>query len=129
MVRKPLSPSAKNRARSLTSYSDPAAEGTVMLICRRCKIPVDFDRLIAIMLGRLEMTVEECIEKFCAYADTIFDRSKRRIRLLGHFSAPKYDANHITQATRRLVGHFDPTPEDEKWKRNVFESRYGRCKT
>ena len=88
-----------------------------------------FIRLIAIMLGRLEMTIEECIERFCAYSDAVFIRSNLRTILRRPFSALKYDGNIITQATRRLVGHFDPTPSHQKWKRNVFGTPHSRCKT
>lgn len=88
-----------------------------------------FIRLIAIMLGRLEMTVEECIERFCAYSDAVFVRSSLRNIRRWPFSAAKYDGDTITQATRRLVRHFDPTPDHEKWKRNVFGTPHSRCKT
>ena len=86
-------------------------------------------RLIAIMLGRLEMTIEESIERFCAYSDTIFNHPRLSARLLGRLWASKYDADKITQATRRLVGDLDPTPSHEKWKRNVFGGPHSRCKT
>ena len=86
-------------------------------------------RLIAIMLGRLEMTVEECIERFCAYSDTTFTHSTLSSRLLSPFSVSKHDGDKITQATRRLVGRFDPTPSQEKWKRNEFSAPHSRCKT
>ena len=95
----------------------------------KTETPTNFNRLIAIMLGRLEMTIEDCIERFCVYADDIFTSSKRTQKLRHIFLATKYDADRITQATKRLVGTFDPTPEDEKWKRNVFATRHGRCKT
>lgn len=81
------------------------------------------------MLGRLEMTIEECMERFCAYSDAIFTHSSLSARLLGPLSASKYDGDKITQATRRLVGDFDPTPSHEKWKRNVFGAPHSRCKT
>lgn len=42
-----------------------------------------FIRLVAIMLGRLEMTVEECIERFCAYSDAVFIRSSLRTKTGG----------------------------------------------
>jgi hypothetical protein len=86
-------------------------------------------RLIAIMLGRLEMTIEECIERFCTHLDAIFNHARLSARLTGRLLASKYNADKITQATRRLVGDLDPTPDYEKWKRNVFGAPHGRCKT
>jgi hypothetical protein len=81
------------------------------------------------MLGRLEMTVKECIERFCTYSDTVFARSSLNKRLLHPLSASKYDGDKITEAARMLVGDFDPTPSHEKWKRNLFSAPHSRCKT
>ena len=81
------------------------------------------------MLGRLQMTVEECIERFLAYSDEIFAHPRLSAKLLGPFSASKFDEEKIQQATRRLVNDFDPTPDHEKWKRNVFGTPDIRCKT
>ena len=75
------------------------------------------------------MTVEECIERFLAASDDIFAHPRLSARLLGSFSASRFDGERIQQATRRLVANFDPTPDDEKWKRNVFGTSESHCKT
>ena len=81
------------------------------------------------MLGRLQLTVEECIERFLAYLEAIFSYPRLSAKLLGRFSASKYNEEKIEQVTRRLVRDFDPTSDDEKWKRNAFGISTGRCKT
>ena len=81
------------------------------------------------MLGRLQLTVEECIERFLAYSEAIFAHPRLSAKLLGRFSASRYDEEKIEQVTRRLVRDFDPTAHHEKWKRNAFGISTGRCKT
>lgn len=70
------------------------------------------------MLGRLGMTVDECIAKYLEYTKEIF--SHRRWLSGGGFLRPRYSQKRLEQATRRTVGEFDPSPRDEKWRRNIF---------
>ncbi|KAI1149764.1 hypothetical protein F4825DRAFT_453150 [Nemania diffusa] len=81
--------------------------------------------LLAIMLGRLEMTVEECFETFSAYAEEIF---YHRIRFLG-FLLPKYSDKRLVRAVRHIVGDFDPSPDREKWRGTIFKDTSGLCRT
>jgi hypothetical protein len=39
----------------------------------------DVSRLIAVMLGRLEMDVDECISAYTALMKTVFDEESRRL--------------------------------------------------
>lgn len=77
------------------------------------------------MLGRLEMTVEECFETFSAYAEEIF---YHRIRFLG-FLLPKYSDKRLVRAVRHIVGDFDPSPDREKWRGTIFKDTSGLCRT
>jgi hypothetical protein len=81
------------------------------------------------MLGRLEMTVEESIKGFRAYADTIFGHPRPSSRLFRGLLASKYSERRLIKATRLIVGEFDPTAKDEKWRRNTFGVGSGLCKT
>jgi len=78
------------------------------------------------MLGRLEMTLDECINNFSAYADMVFSHPR-----LGSWLAftSKYSEKRLIRATRLIVGEFDPTPNSEKWRRNLFSVPGGQCKT
>ncbi|CAK7206341.1 hypothetical protein SEUCBS139899_009130, partial [Sporothrix eucalyptigena] len=37
--------------------------------------------LIAIMLGRLQMTVNECIEAYTSLSDKVFERKRHRVKI------------------------------------------------
>jgi hypothetical protein len=105
---------------------DPAVEGMIISIQpSQSFFELTFIRLIAIMLGRLEMTVEECIQRFSAYANTIFSHPRLGSRLLW---ASKYSKKRLIEATRLIVGEFDPTADSEKWRRNLFSVPGGQCK-
>ena len=89
------------------------------------------NRLIAIMLGRLKMSEDQCLESFQRYADDIFGRPRLwlfdRMPILRR--SPKYSSNNINRAIKMVIGNFDPSPDSPKWKRNLFEVPGERCKT
>ena len=84
-------------------------------------------RLLAIMLGRLEMTVDECFDRFRACADEIF-RHPRPFSFLRPLTV-KYSDERLIRGVRHIVGDFDPSPDSEKWRRTIFKDTSGRCKT
>jgi hypothetical protein len=59
-------------------------------------------RLIAIMLGRLEMSVDECIEAFTSMMDIIFVRSHR---LPFKWTNGKVQARYDTKALERCIAN------------------------
>ena len=79
------------------------------------------------MLGRLGMTVDECITKYLEYAKAVFEHAHWFSG--GGYLRPKYSQKRLIQATRRIIGDFDPTSKGEQWKRNMFASSTAPCKT
>ena len=86
-------------------------------------------RLIAIMLGRLEMTIGECIYKFVQYAGDIFSHPKHLIPLGTSVSLPKYNEKVLNHATQQLVSEFDRSSKDNQWRQSLFASSDVRTKT
>lgn len=80
------------------------------------------------MLGRLNMSDEQCKETFRTYAESIFQRHRRRYGVFGPLITSKYSEESIIQATKHVVGSFDPNPESQKWKRNMFAAPAERCR-
>jgi hypothetical protein len=82
------------------------------------------------MLGRLKMTVDECLDRFLQYADQIFSH-KRLFWLLAPIRdlSTRYSEKHIKKAIGKAVGDFDPSPSGESWKKNLFAFQGDRCKT
>jgi hypothetical protein len=86
------------------------------------------------MLGRLKMSVNDSTAKFKEYSRKIFGSPRLFYRLFGSFMAtlfgrPRYSEKVIVDATRILVGNFDPSPESKKWKRDLFFSPGDQCRT
>ena len=80
------------------------------------------------MLGRLSMTIEQCKDTLLTYAKSIFRRSCRQLyfRFIGLIIS-KYSGKSVVRATKIVVGSFDPSPDGQKWKRNMFAAPAGRC--
>lgn len=84
--------------------------------------------LIAIMLARLNMTDQQCIDTFQTHAENIFLSQRPLYRVFGPLFTTKYRSKSIIRATNLAVGYFDPTPEGQKWKRNMFAAPNTRCR-
>lgn len=69
----------------------------------------DLCRIIAIMLGRLGMSVDECIRVYQKMAEWAFTRKRTAKSILP--SAPKFSANALEAAMREAVKEFCPMPE------------------
>ena len=78
------------------------------------------------MLGRLKMQEDQCLDAFSKYASEIF--SHRR-KMTGFFRSHKYSAEILNQAVKRVIGDFDPNPDNYQWKRNLFAEPGDRSKT
>ena len=84
--------------------------------------------LIAIMLARLNMTDQQCIDTFQTQAENIFLLQKPLFKVFGVPFTTKYSSKSIIRATKVVVGHYDPTPEGQKWKRTRFAAPNTRCR-
>ncbi|KAK4039462.1 acyl transferase/acyl hydrolase/lysophospholipase [Parachaetomium inaequale] len=58
--------------------------------------------LIAIMLGRLQMTVEECIRAYTSLSDKVFEKQNHRINLKGKIQG-RFDAAVLELAVKKIV--------------------------
>lgn len=86
------------------------------------------------MLGRLKMTLEVSEAKFLQYSSDILGHPRLLYRMFGSlgwllFSTPVYSEKRIINATRTIVGEFDPSSESDNWKRNMFSSPGDHCRT
>lgn len=61
-------------------------------------------RLIAIMLGRLEMSVDECIEEYVELMATVFGARSRRIPMSwrGRIK-PRFDSRNLENAVKQVL--------------------------
>ncbi len=81
------------------------------------------------MLGRLGMSEDECLESFRKYGDALFHHPNWLHSASAGLYGSKYSAQQLAQATRTVLRTFDPSPEDIKWKRDLFASPASKCKT
>lgn len=58
--------------------------------------------LIAVMLGRLEMTVDECIDAYVALSDQIFEKKQHRINIKGGLQG-RYDSAALESAIKKIL--------------------------
>lgn len=89
--------------------------------------------MIAILLGRLQMTVDECIERFESYAEDIFDNKdgvSGKLHQLGMpLRGPKSREKGLEKALQRALLEFDPSPIGEEWKKDRFVLPGSSCHT
>lgn len=58
--------------------------------------------LIAIMLGRLQMTVDECIEAYISLSDRVFEKKAHRVKLNGKFQG-RFDAVELASVVKQIL--------------------------
>ena len=58
--------------------------------------------LIAIMLGRLRMTVDECIDAYTALSDRIFEKKSHRVHIKGKLQG-RFDSAELERAVRNIL--------------------------
>jgi len=117
---------------TLITYSAPAAEGKLPFLHLASLSVAKVCSLIAIMLGRLQMTVDDAIKGFKKYCRDIFSHP----RLFGGpttfallLNRDKYDQKVFEQAMKDLVDEFNPDPGGHIWSHNLFAAPEDRCKT
>ena len=67
-------------------------------------------RLVAIMLGRLQMTVEECIEEYRNMASSIFSTSKYHIGWKSKLQV-RFSASALEASVRDLLVRHGQSPD------------------
>lgn len=58
--------------------------------------------LIAIMLGRLRMTVDECIDAYVSLSDRIFQKQRHRVTIKGRVQG-RFDSDELERATKEII--------------------------
>jgi hypothetical protein len=59
-------------------------------------------RLIAIMLGRLEMSVDDCIEKYISMSDRIFVKKRHRLKLNTDIQG-RFDTDELERSIKKII--------------------------
>ncbi|KAL9607110.1 MAG: hypothetical protein Q9167_007945 [Letrouitia subvulpina] len=54
------------------------------------------------MLGRLQMTVDECIDAYVLLSDKVFQKQRHRVTVKGHVQG-RFDSNELEKAIREIV--------------------------
>lgn len=67
------------------------------LVERELQANLEPSRLIAIMLGRLKMGIDECIKAYAELSDIVFQKKHHRVNIFkgtvrGRFSSPELEA-------------------------------------
>jgi hypothetical protein len=71
------------------------------------------------MLGRLQMSVPDCIDAYISLSDQVFGKTRHRVTLNGQVQG-RFDAEKLTQAMKEVVKQ-QGLPEDTLLK-NVPEA-------
>jgi hypothetical protein len=59
-------------------------------------------RLIAVMLGRLKMSVADCITAYLSLSDRVFRQTRHRVTIKGRVQG-RFDAEELAQAVKEIV--------------------------
>jgi patatin-like phospholipase/acyl hydrolase len=79
--------------------------------------------LMAIMLGRLEMDIDECIDAYVKISNRVFQKKRHRITVKGQIQG-RFDTKELEAAIRDMVKQKDKAGEDALLK----GSKDQRCK-
>ena len=58
--------------------------------------------LIAVMLGRLRMTIEDCIEAYTSLSDRVFEKTAHRVTIRGKLQG-RFDATALENAIKQIL--------------------------
>jgi cell shape-determining protein MreC len=67
------------------------------------KLTSTIARLIAIMLGRLEMTVDECIDAYVSMMDAVFKKKKHRFKNVRGELQARFDTRELEEAMKKII--------------------------
>jgi len=54
------------------------------------------------MLGRLRMTIDECIDAYLSLSDQIFQKKRHRVTIKGNIQG-RFDSEELAQAVKKIV--------------------------
>jgi patatin-like phospholipase/acyl hydrolase len=60
--------------------------------------------LIAVMLGRLRMSVDECIDAYTQLSDKVFEKRSKRIKINGQLQV-RFDTEALELAIKTILGN------------------------
>ncbi|KXX75712.1 Kinesin light chain [Madurella mycetomatis] len=83
--------------------------------------------LIAIMLGRLRMTVDECIDAYTSLSDKVFEKKSHRINIKGKLQG-RFDTDELEQAVKQILAARG-LGEDALLKDSDFSCKVFVCAT
>ncbi|KAI1618047.1 acyl transferase/acyl hydrolase/lysophospholipase [Exophiala viscosa] len=86
--------------------------------------------LIAMMLGRLRMTVGHCIEEYISLGGKVFGKPRRLNARSNPFSnRGKYDCDNVEKVVEKVTGLYNPSIQTELWDKVPLKSPEKLCKT
>jgi hypothetical protein len=54
------------------------------------------------MLGRLKMSVSECIDAYISLSDRIFQKKRHRVTVMGNIQA-RFDSEELAQTVKEII--------------------------
>lgn len=81
--------------------------------------------LIALMLGRMRLSIDQCIEAYAELAPLIFTKVHHRINLKNGDTQGRFDHDALKTGVQRLLGKYG-FEQEEKLKESLMQ---GDCKT
>jgi hypothetical protein len=66
------------------------------------EVHADRPRLIAIMLGRLKMNIDECIDAYLSLSDSIFEKKRHRVTVKGKIQG-RFDSEELARVVKKVV--------------------------
>ncbi len=58
--------------------------------------------LIAVMLGRLRMTVDECIAAYTSLSDKVFEKKRHRVNIKGKLQG-RFDTDELERGIKQIL--------------------------
>ncbi|PMD65959.1 FabD/lysophospholipase-like protein [Hyaloscypha bicolor E] len=59
-------------------------------------------RLVAIMLGRLKMSIDDCIDAYLSLSDQVFEKKRHRVTVKGNIQG-RFDSEELARAVKEVV--------------------------
>ncbi|KAK4938042.1 hypothetical protein LTR10_021449 [Elasticomyces elasticus] len=86
--------------------------------------------LIAMMLGRLRMTVGHCIEEYIELGGDIFGKPRMfNARSVLFWNRGKYEGSNVEKVVEKVGRRYNPWVQNELWSPVLFKSPERLCKT
>jgi hypothetical protein len=64
------------------------------------------------MLGRLELDVERCIEKYATLSAEVFEKKKHRVNWRNRQAQGRFDSATLERKIKDIVNEFEPDGSD-----------------